>query len=184
MRARLALVVAPLLAVAAHAQDARTVRSAVEKLAWRSIGPTNEAGRVSVVVGVPGDYKTFYVAGANGGVFKTTNAGVTWAPIFDEQPSVSVGAVAVAPSDPNVLWVGTGEGNPRNNASFGTGVYRSVDGGRHWTFVGLGDTDKIPRIVVDDRNPDVAYVCALGHEWGPNAERGVFKTTDAGKTWR
>jgi photosystem II stability/assembly factor-like uncharacterized protein len=184
MRARLALVVLPLLAAAAHAQDARTVRAAVEKLGWRSIGPTNEAGRVSVVVGVPGDYKTFYVAGANGGIFKTSNAGVTWAPIFDDQPSVSIGAIAVAPSDPNVLWVGTGEGNPRNNASFGTGVYRSVDGGRHWTFVGLGDTDKIPRIVVDDRNPDVAYVCALGHEWGPNAERGVFKTTDAGKTWR
>src|ERR671938_586597 len=113
MRTRLLLAAAlatALAATTAHAQDAQSVRQAALKLGWRSIGPTNEAGRVAVVVGVPGDYKTFYVAGANGGIFKTTNAGVTWTPIFDDQPSVSIGAIAVAPSDPNVLWVGTGEG--------------------------------------------------------------------------
>jgi len=169
---------------AVPAQDAKAARQTVETLAWRSIGPTNEAGRVSVIVGVPGDYKTFYVAGGNGGIFKTTNAGVTFAPIFDDQPTASIGEIAIAPSDPDVLYVGSGEGNPRNNASFGDGVYKSVDGGKHWTNVGLRDTDKIPRIAIDDRNPDVAYVCALGHEWGPNEERGVFKTTDGGRTWK
>src|SRR5919112_1780063 len=127
----------------AAAQDAKAVSQAVERLAWRSIGPTNEAGRVSVIVGVPGDYKTMYVSGANGGVFKTTNAGVTWDPIFDDQESVSIGEIALAPSDPNVIYVGTGEGNPRNNASFGVGVLRSVDGGKHWTNVGLRDSDRI-----------------------------------------
>ena len=153
-------------------------------LAWRSIGPANQGGRVSVIVGVPGEPYTFYVSGANGGIFKTTDGGVTYDALFDDQDVLSIGAIAIAPSDPDIVYVGTGEGNPRNNASFGDGVYKSVDGGKHWTHIGLEDTDKIPRIVIDDRNPDIAYVCALGHEWGPNEERGVFKTTDGGKTWK
>ncbi|MEJ7812178.1 MAG: hypothetical protein WKG32_17325 [Gemmatimonadaceae bacterium] len=155
----------------------------MRRLAWRSIGPANQAGRVSVVVGVPGDPMTFYVAGANGGVFKTTNAGVTFEPVFDKQDVLSIGAVAIAPSDPNVLYVGTGEGNPRNNASFGDGVYRSLDAGKNWTHVGLEDSDKIARIVIDPRNPDIAYACALGHEWGSNEQRGLFKTIDGGGHW-
>jgi photosystem II stability/assembly factor-like uncharacterized protein len=171
-------------AVPLHAQDAARVGQAVEKLAWRSIGPTNEAGRVSVITGVPGDFRTFYVSGANGGVWKTSNAGVTFDPVFDEQDYLSIGAIAVAPSNPNVVYVGTGEGNPRNNASFGNGVYRSVDAGAHWTHVGLAGSDKVARIAIDDRNPDVVYVCALGREWGPNTERGVFKSTDGGRSWK
>jgi photosystem II stability/assembly factor-like uncharacterized protein len=153
------------------------------KLTWRSIGPANNAGRISVVVGIPGDVTTYYVAGASGGIAKTTNAGTTFKQIFDKQSVASIGAIAIAPSDPNVLYVGSGEGNPRNSASFGDGVYKSIDGGNTWTNLGLGDTEKIPRIVIDPRNPEIAYVCALGHEWGPNEERGLFKTTDGGKTW-
>lgn len=173
----------PPAGAAAVAQPASPESDALRKLTWRAIGPANNAGRISVVVGVPGDVTTYYVAGAAGGIAKTTNGGTTFTQLFDKQPVASIGAIAIAPSDPNVLYVGTGEGNPRNSASFGDGVYKSIDGGGTWTNVGLGDTEKIPRIVVDPRNADVAYVCALGHEWGPNEERGLFKTTDGGKTW-
>src|SRR5262245_7475587 len=111
--------------------------AAIKSLTWRAIGPANQAGRISVIVGVPGDPSTYYVSGANGGISKTTNGGTTFTPIFDGQSVLSIGAIAIAPSDPNVLYVGTGEGNPRNNASFGDGVYKSVDAGAHWTHVGL-----------------------------------------------
>ena len=153
------------------------------RIAWRSVGPANQAGRVSVIVGVPGNRDVYYVAGANGGVIKTTNGGTTFKPIFDKQSATSIGAIAIAPSDPNVLYVGTGEGNPRNNASIGDGMYKSIDAGAHWTHVGLAKTEKIARIVIDQYSPDIVYACALGREWGPNEERGVFKTTDGGKTW-
>ncbi len=153
-------------------------------LRWRSIGPANNAGRISVVAGVPGDPSTYYVAGANGGIIKTTNGGVTFRPIFDDQDISSIGAIAVAPSDANVVYVGTGEENPRNNASVGDGMYKSIDAGEHWTKIGLDKTDKIARIVVDSKNADNVYVCGLGREWGPNEERGVFKTTDGGRSWK
>src|SRR3954451_138670 len=151
---------------------------ALKRLTFRNIGPANQAGRVSVIVGVPGDPRTFYVAGANGGIFKTTNGGTTWKPIFDDQSVLSIGEVALAPSNPDIIYVGTGEENPRNNASFGDGVYRSNDGGDTWTHVGLEDSDRIARIRIDSRNPDVAYACSMGREWGPSQERGVYKTTD------
>jgi photosystem II stability/assembly factor-like uncharacterized protein len=157
---------------------------AVKRLTFRNIGPTNQAGRVSVIVGVPGDPVTFYVAGANGGVFKTTNGGTTWKPIFDNQHVLSIGEIALAPSNPDIIYVGTGEENPRNNASFGDGVYRSSDGGESWTHVGLVDSDRIARIRIDHRNPDIVYACALGHEWGPSEQRGLFKSTDGGKNWQ
>lgn len=157
---------------------------ALRQLTWRSIGPANNAGRISVIVGIPGDVTTYYVAGAAGGIAKTTNGGTTFRQIFDKQAVASIGAIAIAPSDPNVVYVGTGEGNPRNSASFGDGVYRSTDAGNTWTHLGLGDTEKIARIVVDPRDPDRAYVCALGHEWGPGEERGLFKTVDGGRSWR
>jgi photosystem II stability/assembly factor-like uncharacterized protein len=157
---------------------------ALDALTFRNVGPANQAGRVSVITGVPGDPFTFYVAGANGGVFKTTNGATTWTPIFDDQPFLSIGDIALAPSNPDVIYVGTGEGNPRNNASFGHGVYRSNDGGTTWTHVGLEDSDRIARIRIDNANPDIAYACAMGREWGPNEQRGVFKTTDGGKTWQ
>jgi photosystem II stability/assembly factor-like uncharacterized protein len=157
---------------------------ALKRLTFRNIGPANQAGRVSVIVGVPGDPYTFYVAGANGGVFKTTNGGTTWKAIFDTQNVLSIGEIALAPSNPDIVYVGTGEENPRNNASFGDGVYRSNDGGETWTHVGLEDSDRIARIRIDSRNPDVVYACALGHEWGPNEQRGLFKSTDGGKNWQ
>ena len=153
------------------------------RITWRSLGPTNQAGRVSVVVGVPGNRDVYYVAGANGGIIKTTNGGTTFRPVFDKQSATSIGAIAVAPSDPNVLYVGTGEGNPRNNASIGDGMYKSVDAGEHWTKIGLAKTERIARIVIDAHSPDIVYACAMGREWGPNEERGVYKTTDGGRSW-
>jgi len=183
------VVAAPLAAQARQAQPAPAPSAtsaeadALRKITWRSIGPANNAGRISVIVGIPGDVTTYYVAGASGGIAKTTNGGTTFRQIFDKQSVASVGAIAIAASDPNVIYVGTGEGNPRNSASFGDGVYKSIDGGNSWTNLGLGDTEKIPRIVIDPRNPNVVYVCALGHEWGPSEERGLFKTVDGGKTW-
>ena len=156
----------------------------LKALRWRSVGPANNAGRVSVVAGVPGNRDVYYVAGANGGIIKTINGGLTFKPIFDKQPFTSIGAIAIAPSDPNIVYVGTGEENPRNNASIGDGMYKSVDAGEHWTHIGLAQSDKIARIVVDAKNPDIVYACGLGREWGPNEERGVFKTVDGGKTWK
>jgi len=164
--------------------DTSNAMSTIRRLRWRSVGPANNAGRISVVVGVPGNRDVYYVAGANGGIIKTTNAGVTFRPIFDRQNISSIGAIAIAPSDPNIIYVGTGEENPRNNASIGDGVYKSVDAGEHWTKIGLDKTDKIARISIDAKNPDLVYVCGLGREWGPNEERGVFKTSDGGKTWK
>jgi photosystem II stability/assembly factor-like uncharacterized protein len=178
-------VTAPALAQRATAPTAPPLQiAALRNLTWRSIGPANMGGRITAIHGVPGNTKVYYVAGADGGIWKTTNGGVTFRGIFENQPVYSIGALALAPSDPNVIWVGTGEGDPRNSASFGNGVYRSTDAGETWKHVGLEDSERIKRIVVDPRDPDVAYVCALGHEWGANDERGVFKTVDAGRTWQ
>ena len=150
---------------------------------WRAIGPANMGGRVTDIDGVPGDPSTFYVSGADGGIFKTTNGGVSFNPIFENQRAYSIGALTIAPSDNNILWVGTGEGDPRNSVGYGWGVYKSIDGGMSWKHLGLKNTERIKRIVVDPKNPDIACVCALGKEWGPNKERGVFKTIDGGETW-
>ncbi len=171
-----------LAATGAGAQQ--TFADQLARLEWRSVGPINNAGRISVVTGVPGDPLTYYVAGANGGIIKTTNGGTTFTPIFDDQGAISIGAIAVAPSDRNVVYVGTGEGNPRNNASVGDGMYKSVDGGERWTHIGLEKSDKIARLIIDAKNPDIVYACVLGREWGPSEERGVYKTTDGGATWK
>jgi len=157
---------------------------ALKSYEWRAIGPANMGGRVTDIDGIPGDPSTFYVSGADGGIFKTTNGGVDFTPIFEGQRAYSIGALTIAPSDHNVLWVGTGEGDPRNSVGYGWGVYRSVDAGKNWTHLGLKETERIKRIVVDPTDPDVACVCALGKEWGANPERGVFKTTDGGKNWK
>ena len=157
---------------------------ALSSMEWRAIGPANMGGRVTDIDGIPGDPSTFYVSGADGGIFKTTNGGVNFTPIFEGQRAYSIGALTIAPSDHNVLWVGTGEGDPRNSVGYGWGVYRSVDAGKNWTHLGLKETERIKRIVVDPNDPDVACVCALGKEWGANPERGVFKTNDGGKTWK
>jgi len=150
----------------------------------RSIGPAVMSGRVAAVEGVESDPQTVYVGAASGGVWKSVNGGLTWTPVFDDQPVHSIGSIAVFQKNPDVVWVGTGEGNVRNSASVGNGVYRSLDAGRTWTHVGLDGTERIARIVLHPTDPDVAWVAALGREWGENPERGVFKTTDGGRTWK
>jgi photosystem II stability/assembly factor-like uncharacterized protein len=152
-------------------------------LEFRNIGPVNMSGRVGDVEGVPGDPRTVYVGSASGGVWRTTNGGVTFEPIFDDQPIASIGDIALAPSNPGVVYVGSGEGNPRNSVSFGNGVYKSTDGGDTWTHLGLEKTRHITRIVVDGLDPDHVCVGALGNIFGPNEERGVFCSWDGGATW-
>src|SRR5207244_11722614 len=141
-------------------------------LRWRLIGP-HRGGRVLAVAGVPGDPATFYFGAVDGGVWRTRNAGITWEPLFDDQPIASIGALALAPSDPNVIYVGTGEASIRSDITYGAGVYKSTDGGAHWHALGLSDTRHIGKVLVDARNPDVVLVAALGHGYGPNPERGV-----------
>ena len=160
-----------------------TETSAAANLAWRSIGPANMGGRVADVEGVPGDPNVVYVATGSGGIFKTTNGGTSWTPIFDRQNTISVGDIALEPGNPDVIWVGTGESNVRNSVSFGDGVYKSTDGGKNWKHLGLENTNTISKIVINPKNPDIAYVAALGHAWGANEERGIFMTIDGGKTW-
>lgn len=155
-----------------------------DQLEWRAIGPANMGGRMTDIEGVPGNPNIVYVASASGGLWKTTNGGVTWTPIFDRQPTISIGDIALDPKSPDVIWVGTGEGNPRNSTSFGDGVYKSTDGGRTWQHMGLRETERITRILINPQNTDIVYVAALGHAFGPNDERGVFMTTDGGKTWQ
>jgi photosystem II stability/assembly factor-like uncharacterized protein len=217
----------------------RTLRPEdLKGLAWRSIGPANMGGRVADIALAPGNAKTFFVGFGTSGLFKTNNAGTTFAPVFDKEETASIGSVVVADAPPDwsgwkeeeekaareaaksgepeesakdakktkdakggkgaksereqriekgkakIVWVGTGEGNGRNSSSWGRGVYRSVDGGGTFTNVGLRDAHDIPRLAVDPRDPDVCYAAALGHLWGPNAERGVYKTADGGKTWK
>ena len=166
-----------------NAQTNTSMSEMLKSFSWRAIGPANMGGRVTDIDGVPGDPSTFYVSGADGGIFKTTNGGVSFNPIFENQRAYSIGALTIAPSDKNILWVGTGEGDPRNSVGYGWGVYKSIDGGMSWKHLGLKNTERIKRIVVDPKDPNVACVCALGKEWGPNKERGVFKTIDGGKTW-
>jgi photosystem II stability/assembly factor-like uncharacterized protein len=151
-------------------------------LHWRLIGPFR-GGRVAAVTGVAGGGATFYFGSVDGGVWKTTDAGATWHPIFDGQPIASIGALEAAPSDPNVLYAGTGESDIRSSLSSGDGVYKSTDGGKTWKNIGLRDSQQISRIVIDPHNSNVVYVGALGHAYAPNRERGVFKSTDGGGTW-
>jgi hypothetical protein len=150
----------------------------------RSIGPGGMSGRVTAIDVDPGDASTFYVGTASGGLWKTTNGGTNFKPIFDDQDVASIGALAVDPSNPDVIWAGTGEGNPRNSLNGGYGVYKSLDGGRSWSLLGLEETRHIHRIIVHPSNPDVVYVGAIGSPWGAHPERGVYKTTDGGKSWK
>ncbi len=150
---------------------------------WRLIGPFR-GGRAVAVSGVPGDGATFYFGAVDGGVWKTTNAGTTWKPIFDGQPVASIGALAVAPSNPSVIYAGTGETDIRSDLASGAGVYKSTDGGETWKYIGLKETRQIAKIVIDPGNPEIVYVGALGHAYGPNPERGVYKSIDGGATWQ
>lgn len=154
-------------------------------LGWQFLGPTNISGRVTdvAVVAPKGQNYTIYVATASGGVWKTVNEGTTWESIFDEAPTQSIGDIAIDPSNPNVIWVGTGETNIFRSSMAGCGVYKSTDGGESWTHMGLAATHTIARIVVHPQNSDIVYVAASGHEWTDNPERGIYKTTDGGQTW-
>jgi photosystem II stability/assembly factor-like uncharacterized protein len=171
-------------AVATQVAPAATTydESLFKGMKWRSIGPYR-GGRVLAVTGIPGDPYTFYFGGVAGGVWRTTDGGLTWAPMFEKEAVSSVGAIAVAESNPNVIYVGSGEACLRGNISYGNGVYKSTDGGKTWTNVGLKDTQHIGAVIIHPRNPDIVLVAGLGHAYGPNSERGVFRTTDGGKTW-
>jgi photosystem II stability/assembly factor-like uncharacterized protein len=174
----------PLLAVSAIAFSADVNSALFERLEWRNIGPSNMGGRITSIVGIPGNPALVYVATASGGLFKTTNGGTTWTPIFDHANTISIGDIAVDPHNPDVVWLGAGEANARNSVSFGDGVYRTLDGGKTWRNMGLQDTHNISRVVVNPLNSNVIYVGALGHNAGPNPDRGVFMSTDAGETWK
>src|SRR5213592_1149490 len=167
-----------LFATSLFARDPNTFSD----MRWRMIGPFR-GGRTVAAVGVRQQPNVFYIGVNNGGVWKTTDYGRIWTPIFDSQPTGSVGAIAVAPSDPNVIYVGSGEGLQRPDLSTGDGIYKSSDGGRTWTHLGLRDGQQIPQIVVDPRTPDRLLVAVLGHPYGPNEERGIFRSTDGGRSF-
>ncbi|MDH3734179.1 MAG: sialidase [Gemmatimonadota bacterium] len=152
-----------------------------EALEWRNIGP--EGNRFSAAAGISEQPYTYYVGAASGGIYKTTDGGVNWDEIFDDQPVQSIGSLAVSQSDPNVVWAGTGEGKIRSHISVGQGVYKSTDAGETWTLMGLEPTGRVPRLVIHPTDPDIVFVCALGHSYGPQPERGVFRTMDGGSTW-
>jgi photosystem II stability/assembly factor-like uncharacterized protein len=156
--------------------------SLFQELKWRSIGPFR-GGRVLAVAGVPSEPLHFYFGAVNGGVWETRDAGRTWSAIFDKAGVGSIGALAIAPSKPQIVYVGTGEADMRSDIAQGIGMFRSDDAGRHWRAIGLSDTQQIGKILVDPRNPDVVLVAALGHPYGPNSERGVFRSVDGGKSW-
>ena len=151
-------------------------------LHWRSIGPFR-GGRTVGATGVPGHPNTFFIGVNNGGVWKTDDAGRTWMPVFDAESTGSIGAVAVAPSDPNTIYAGSGEGLQRPDLSVGDGIYKSTDGGATWVHLGLRDGQQIPAVIVDPHDPNRVFAAVLGHPYGPNEERGVFRSTDGGKTW-
>jgi photosystem II stability/assembly factor-like uncharacterized protein len=135
------------------------------------------------VAGIPGNANIYYVGAASGGIFKSTDGGVHWDPIFDSEPVSSIGSLVVAASDPNIVWAGTGEPYIRSHISVGNGIYKSTDAGKTWTHMGLEKTGRIGNVLIDPRNPDIVLACALGHSYGPQPERGVFRTTDGGKNW-
>jgi len=150
---------------------------------WRQVGPFR-GGRALAATGIAGDPDTYYFGAVAGGVWKTSNGGLTWTALTDSTGIMSVGAIAVAPSDSNVIYVGTGEACIRGNISFGDGMYKSVDAGKTWTHIGLTDTRHIARVIVDPKNPDSVFVAALGHAYGSNEMRGVFHSADGGATWQ
>jgi photosystem II stability/assembly factor-like uncharacterized protein len=155
----------------------------LRKFVWRAIGPASMGGRIDDIAAVESNPFIIYVAFATGGLWKTTNNGTTWEPVFETYSTASIGDVAICPTDPNIVWVGTGEPNNRQSSSFGDGIYKSTDGGKTWTHMGLRETQTIARVVIDPKDANTVYVAALGHLFGPNKERGIYKTTDGGKTW-
>src|SRR6266699_2947488 len=155
----------------------------LKRFVFRGIGPASMGGRVDDIAAVEGNPYIFYVGLATGGVWKTTNNGTTFTPVFDSYSTASIGDIAIAPSNPDIVWVGTGEANNRQSSSFGDGIYKSTDAGKSFTKMGLENSQSIARIVIDPKDPNIVYVAVLGHLFGPNKERGVYKSTDGGKTW-
>jgi photosystem II stability/assembly factor-like uncharacterized protein len=176
--------IATTLSLPITAQSAATGQPTPDQyktLHWRHIGP--EGNRFSAATGIAGNPHIYYVGAASGGIYKTTDGGVHWDPIFDDQPVQSIGALDVADSDPNIVWAGTGEAKIRSHISLGEGVFKSTDAGATWTIMGLKETGRIPRVIVHPTEPNMVYVCALGHAYGPQPERGVYRTIDGGATW-
>ncbi|HKE31244.1 MAG TPA: hypothetical protein VKD65_05935, partial [Candidatus Angelobacter sp.] len=185
LRVLIAIFFFALLPYSGAGQQATAPATAIDLsgLRWRMIGPFR-GGRSIAVSGIQGDANTYYFGGVGGGVWKSQNGGLTWQPIFDSQHIASIGAIAVAPSDANIIYVGTGEADFRSNLTYGNGVYKSTDAGKTWRNIGLSETRHISRIVVDPHNANLVLVAALGHAYGPNSDRGVFRSTDGGATWQ
>lgn len=186
---RLAAATAAILLLSAECPAQSTPNQKVDPemlqaLRWRSIGPAVFGGRVTDVSGVPGNPNIIYVAHSSAGLFKSTNGGTTFESIFNDGNTLSIGAIAVAPDNPDVVYVGTGEGTGRNSASFGDGLYKTMDGGHTWKHLGLVNSERFSRIVVNPQNPQIVFAGAMGHEWGPNSERGLYRSTDGGTTWK
>ncbi len=178
-RARVVLFILLALSFAANAADPDLFKG----LSARNIGPAAMSGRIAAIDAVHANPNRIVIGASTGGVWMSDNGGLNWDPVFDEQPVASIGAIAIDQSNPDVIWVGTGESNVRNSTSVGAGVYKTVDGGRNWELMGLAGSERIDRITMHPRNPDIVYVAALGALWGPNEERGVYKTSDGGETW-
>ena len=178
-----ALVAILVCAAPGNAQRGGRGQSGQDQFRFRFVGPAI-GNRVSAIVGIPGDASTYYAGAASGGVWKSTDGGNNWNPIFDGQPVAAIGALAVAASDSNTIWAGTGEGWAiRDSDVMGDGVYKSTDAGRTWTHMGLDETGRIGRVVIDPKNADTVFVCALGRLTGPQQERGVYRTMDGGQHW-
>ena len=183
-RIGLALFALLILAVNARVIDAQQYPvSTYQEMRWRMIGPFR-GGRTRAATGVPNQPNVFYVGQGDGGVWKSDDYGRTWTPIFEDQPSQSIGAIAVAPSDPNIVYAASGEGLARPDLSVGDGIYKSTDAGKTWTHLGLRDGQQIPALAVDPRDPNHIFAAVLGHPYGPNEERGIFVSTDGGQTWK
>jgi hypothetical protein len=157
--------------------------SMYQELSWRMIGPFR-GGRTRALAGVPSQPNLFYIGAVNGGAWKSDDYGRTWTPIFDQEPTQSIGAIAVAPSDAKIIYVASGEGLHRPDLSVGDGIYKSTDAGKTWTHLGLRGGQQIPALVVDPRDPNKLFAAVLGHPYGPNEERGIFRSTDGGSTWQ
>jgi photosystem II stability/assembly factor-like uncharacterized protein len=181
-RTVLRLFVSCLVFLSANAIWAQVPESSYQELHWRMIGPFR-GGRTRAAVGVSSQPNVFYIGQVNGGVWKSDDYGRTWNPIFDQEPTQSIGAIVVAPSDPNIVYVGTGEGLHRPDLSVGNGVYKSTDAGKTWTHLGLVDGQQIPALAVDPRDPNRVFAAVLGHPYGPSEERGIYRSTDGGQTW-
>ncbi|HEX9892392.1 MAG TPA: hypothetical protein VGA78_00650, partial [Gemmatimonadales bacterium] len=179
--AALALVASTSVTTAQQPAPSRLTAALLDSLRWRNIGP--EGNRFSAVASIAGNTRIYYAGAASGGIYKTTDGGVHWSAIFDAQPVQSIGSLAIAESDPNIVWAGTGEGKIRSHISVGQGVYKSTDAGATWRLMGLEKTGRIPRTIIHPTNPDIVFVCALGHSYGDQPERGVYRTLDGGATW-